>query len=143
MKHSIFYLFKTVMNSFSLIAEVFTNPELRTTPDNQIPVSNFLVQFSSPGAKPEDPPHRLKVSAWRNLATEVQENYHKGDQILIEGRIQINTIDRGTYKEKVAELVAQKIIPIGKPQPKTTNYDYGAMPSPPPMEDPTPDDLPF
>ncbi len=131
------------MNSFSLIAEVLTNPELRTTPDNQVPVSNFFVQFSSPGAKPEDPPNRLRVSAWRNLATEVQENYHKGDQLLIEGRIQINTIDRGAYKEKVAELVAQKIIPIGKPQPQTNNYNYGAMPSPPPLEDPTPDDLPF
>lgn len=131
------------MNSFSLIAEVLTKPELRTTPDNQVPVSNFLVQFSSPGAKPEDPPHRLKVSAWGNLATEAQENCHKGDQLLIEGRIRINTIDRGSYKEKVAELVAQKIIPIGKLQTQSTKYEYGSMPSPPPLEDPTPDDLPF
>ncbi len=129
------------MNSIILSAEVFTNPELRTTPDGQIPVSSFLVQFPSPGAKPEEPQNRLKISAWRNLATEVQENYHKGDQIIIEGSLRMNTIDRGTYKEKVAELVAQKIHPIGK-SPKTAPL-YPPMPSPPLIDDHTPDEVPF
>lgn len=131
------------MNSFTLLAEVLTNPELRTTPDNQVPLASFLVQF--PGSKPEDPPNRLKVTGWRNLATEIQENYHKGDQLIIEGRLQMNTIDRGSHKEKVAELVAQRIYPLGKS--KTTlaspSYDYAPMPSPPVMDDPTPDEVPF
>lgn len=139
------------MNSFTLMAEVLTNPELRTTPDTQTPVANFLVQFTAPGAKPEDLPSRLRVAGWGNLATQIQEKYRKGDQVLIEGRLRMNTIDRGAYKEKVAELVAQRIIPLS-PGAKadlsdfkvaTPAYDYDTVPAPMPIEDPTPDDVPF
>jgi len=129
------------MNSFSLIAEIISTPELRTTPNNQIPVSNFFVQFPSITGKPEEPPNRLRVSAWGNLATEVKEKFHRGDQVLIEGRLQINTIDRNTYKEKIAELIAQRIYPIGSiPAPSdsfTTTY------SPPEIPELPPDEIPF
>jgi single-stranded DNA-binding protein len=40
------------------------------------------------------------------------ENYHKGDQVVVEGRLRIDTVDRGTYKEKRTELVAQRVYGI-------------------------------
>ncbi|PLS68610.1 MAG: single-stranded DNA-binding protein [Cyanobacteria bacterium M5B4] len=129
------------MNSFFLIAEVFTNPELRTTPDSQIPLASFLVQF--PSSKPGEPPNRLRVTGWRDLATEIQENYHKGDQILIEGRLQMNTIDRGSYKEKVAELVAQRICPLGKTKTEAASPSQNYSPMPPIMDDLPSDEIPF
>lgn len=101
------------MNTFILMAEVFTEPELRTTPDNQNEISSFLVQF--PGKNAEDTPARLKVTGWNNLAKEIMEKkYQKGDRLLIEGRLRINTIDRTGYKEKVTELTAQRIHAIDK-----------------------------
>jgi single-strand DNA-binding protein len=100
------------MNSFVLMAEILTEPELRRTPDNQSAIASFLVQF--PSQRPEDPANRLKVSGWNNLAEQIIEQYHKGDQVVIEGRLQVNTVDRNGYKEKLAELTAQRIHPLGQ-----------------------------
>ncbi len=99
------------MNSFTLLAEIATDPELRYTPDNQNSIASFLVQFAGP--RPEDAPSRLKVIGWNKLADEIMEKYHKGDLIAIEGRLNMNLIDRGSFKEKRAEMTAAKIHAIG------------------------------
>lgn len=96
------------MNSCVLMAEIIKDPELRYTPDNQTAIAEMLVQF--PGMRAEDPPTTLKVVGWNNLAQEIQEQYHLGDRIVIEGRLQMNTIERPEgFKEKRAELVASHI----------------------------------
>lgn len=96
------------MNSCVLMATVIRNPELRYTQENQTPIAQMLVEF--PGGRADDPPATLKVVAWNNLATEVQENYHEGDQILIEGRLTMLMTERPEgFKEKRAELVASRI----------------------------------
>lgn len=96
------------MNSCVLMAEVIQDPELRFTPDNQTPIAEMWVQFA--GLREEEPPAKLKVVGWGNLAQEIQERYHQGDRVIIEGRLHMNTIDRPEgFKEKRAELTAQKI----------------------------------
>lgn len=101
------------MNNFVLMAEVFTEPELRSTPDNQNEISSFLVQFA--GKNAEDTPSRLKVTGWNNLARDIMEKkYQKGDRLLIEGRLRINVVERNGYKEKITELTAQRIHPLDK-----------------------------
>lgn len=96
------------MNSCILMAEIVQAPQLRYTSDNQTPIAEMLVQF--PGLRDEDPPSTLKVVGWGNLAQEIQEQYHQGDHVVIEGRLGMNTIDRPEgFKEKRAELTAQKI----------------------------------
>lgn len=96
------------MNSCILMAEIVQEPELRFTSDNQTPIAELLVQF--PGARPEDPPSTLKVIGWGNLAQEIQANYHVGDRVVIEGRLNMNTIDRPEgFKEKRAELTVQRL----------------------------------
>lgn len=99
------------MNSFILMAEILSEPELRRTPDNQNAIASFLVQF--PSQRPEDPVNRLKVSGWNTLADQIMEQYHKGDQVVIEGRLQMSTLERNGYKEKRAELTAQRIHVLG------------------------------
>jgi len=99
------------MNSIVLMAEVLTDPELRRTPDNQSSIASFLVQFA--GGRAEDAPYRIKVVGWNNLADEMVEKYHKGDQVVVEGRLRLDTVDRGTYKEKRTELVAQRVHSFG------------------------------
>ncbi|OIP78652.1 MAG: single-stranded DNA-binding protein [Oscillatoriales cyanobacterium CG2_30_44_21] len=95
------------MNSIVLMAELLTDPELRRTPDNQSSIASFLVQFA--GSRAEEAPYRIKVVGWNNLADEIMANYHKGDQVVVEGRLRLDTIDRGTYKEKRTELIAQRV----------------------------------
>ncbi len=100
------------MNSCVLMAEVVQDPELRYTPDNQTPIAEMWVQFS--GLREEDPPAKIKVVGWGNLAQEIQERYHLGDRVIIEGRLHMNTVDRPEgFKEKRAELTAQKVYLLG------------------------------
>jgi single-stranded DNA-binding protein len=99
------------MNSIVLMAELLTDPELRRTPDNQGSIASFLAQFA--GGRAEDAPYKIKVVGWNNLADEIIEKYHKGDQVVVEGRLRLDLIDRGSYKEKRTELVAQRIHTFG------------------------------
>ena len=72
----------------------------------------MLVRF--PGMRPDDPPATLKVVGWGNMAKEIQQNYHEGDRILIEGRLGMHTIERREgFKEKRAELTVQRIHALG------------------------------
>ncbi len=96
------------MNTCILMAEIIRDPELRYTPDNQTPIAEMTVQF--PGLRPEDPPATLKAIGWGNLAQEIQSNYHTGDRVVIEGRLNMNTIDRPEgFKEKRAEITVQRL----------------------------------
>lgn len=100
------------MNSCILMAEIVKDPELRYTSDNQTEIAEMHVEF--PGLKADDPPALLKVVGWRNLAREIKQRYKKGDRVIIEGRLSMNTIDRREgFKEKRAELTASRIHKIG------------------------------
>lgn len=102
------YSQEDLMNSCVLLAEIIQEPQLRYTSDN-LAVTEMLVQFPN-SQKPDDPPATLKVVGWGNLATEIQQNYHQGDRVIIAGRLGMNTIDRPEgFKEKRAELTVQQI----------------------------------
>ncbi|WP_309228854.1 single-stranded DNA-binding protein [Microcoleus sp. FACHB-831] len=101
-----------IMNNCILMAEIVKDPELRYTSDNQTEIAEMHVEF--PGLKADDPPALLKVVGWRNLAREIKQRYKKGDRVIIEGRLSMNTIDRREgFKEKRAELTASRIHKIG------------------------------
>lgn len=108
------------MNSCILMAEIIQEPQLRYTPDTQMAIAEMVVEF--PGIRDDDPPAQLKVVGWGNLAQEIQENYHQGDRVIVEGRLHMNSIDRPEgFKEKRAELTAQRIHRIGTDATLTTN----------------------
>lgn len=98
------------MNSCILMVQIVQEPQLRYTTD-QMALTEMLVEF--PGLRAEDPPATLKVVGWGNLAQEIQQHYHQGDRVIIEGRLGMNTIQLEGFKEKRAELTVQRIHPLG------------------------------
>jgi single-stranded DNA-binding protein len=134
------------MNNCVLMAEIVQDPQLRYTQDNQVPVAEMMVQF--PALRADDPPSLLRVVGWRNLAQEIQERYHKGDRVIIEGSLRMNSVDRPEgFKEKVAELIAQRIHPIttdalGAPALSASASVPASTPAPGPATPTTPPDLP-
>ncbi|NJO41041.1 MAG: single-stranded DNA-binding protein [Cyanobacteria bacterium CRU_2_1] len=108
------------MNNCVLMAEIVQDPQLRYTPDSQLPIAEMMVEF--PGLREGEPSSRLKVVGWGNLAQEIQEHYHQGDRVIIEGRLGMNRIDRPEgFKETRPELTAQKIHLLGTDATLTTN----------------------
>ncbi|MEB3277620.1 MAG: single-stranded DNA-binding protein [Lyngbya sp.] len=101
------------MNNCILMVEIVQAPQLRYTADNQIPIAEMLVKF--PNLR-DNSFAVLKVVGWGNLAQEINEKYHQGDHVIVEGRLSMNTIDRPEgFKEKRAELTAQKIYMLDLP----------------------------
>ena len=99
------------MNSCILMVQITKDPELRYTADAQLPVAEMMVEFANIGV--DNKPAVLKVVAWRDLAQQINEKYHEGDFIIVEGRLNMNTIERPEgFKEKRAELTASRIYPI-------------------------------
>jgi single-strand DNA-binding protein len=121
------------MNSCILMAEIIKNPELRYTSDNQMAIADMFVQFTPPGSRPDERPPTIEVVGWGNLATEIKENFKQGDRVTIEGRLEMNTLERDGYKEKRAKLVASRIYHItAVDSPAATPRDTSAAPSSPP-----------
>jgi len=93
------------------MVRITKDPELRYTADAQLPVAEMMVEFANIGV--DNKPAVLKVVAWRDLAQQINEKYHEGDFVIVEGRLNMNTIERPEgFKEKRAELTASRIYPI-------------------------------
>ncbi len=100
------------MNNCILMAQIIQEPQLRYTSDN-LAIAEMLVEF--PSYRESDPPAHLKVIGWGNFAQELHSNYRVGDRVVIEGRLSMNTVERPEgFKEKRAELVAQRIHSLGE-----------------------------
>ena len=97
------------MNSCVLMVEIVGDAQMRQTPDGLM-VTDVLVEFE--GTREGDPPGKIKLVGWGNLAEEIKNNYHRGDRIIVDGRLGMNLIEIDGYKEKRAELVASRIYPI-------------------------------
>lgn len=96
------------MNTCVLMAEITKAPQLRYTQDGQTAISEMWVQF--PPLRSGDPMPTIKAIGWGNLAQQIQEQFKEGDQVILEGRLGMNTIDRPEgFKEKQAELTISRI----------------------------------
>jgi single-stranded DNA-binding protein len=99
------------MNSFVLMAKIVRSPQLRYTQNGELAITEMMVEFENPS--PNTPPCNLKVIGWGNLATEIEQKYHEGDQVILSGRLKIDTIERQEgFKEKKAELTVSSIVAV-------------------------------
>ena len=130
------------MNSCILMAQIVSDPELRSTQD-QTSVSTMMVEFES--TREGEAPGKVQVEGWGNLAEEIKNSYGAGDQIIIEGRLSMNLFEMPEgYKEKRAKLVASRIYPMGTASSSSGRSDnvVDFAPSPQPESIPNYDDTP-
>ena len=96
------------MNHCLIQAVINSAPQMRYTKENQTPIAEMIVNFK--GFRSEDPTRELKILGWGNIAQEMIDELKEGQNIVIEGRLRMNSVTRkdGT-KEKQPELTASKI----------------------------------
>ena len=96
------------MNHCLIQAVINSAPQMRYTKENQTPIAEMIVNFK--GLRSEDPVRELKIIGWGNIAQEMIAELKEGQNIIIEGRLKMNSVTRkdGT-KEKQPELTASKI----------------------------------
>ena len=96
------------MNHCLIQAVINSAPQMRYTKEDQIPIAEMIVNFK--GLRNEDPTRDLKIIGWGNIAQEMVDELEEGQNIVVEGRLKMNSVTRkdGT-KEKQPELTASKI----------------------------------
>ena len=96
------------MNHCLIQSVIKTNPQMRYTKENQVPIAEMIVSIK--GLRNDDPINDLKVLGWGNIAQEMVDQLKEGHNVVLEGRLKMNSVARqdGT-KEKQAELTASKI----------------------------------
>ncbi len=107
------------MNHCLIQAVINSAPQLRYTKDNKTPIAEMTVNFK--GLRDDDPSRELKVLGWGNIAQEMVEELKEGQNIVVEGRLRMNSVTRkdGT-KEKQTELTASRIHHINPVEQLTT-----------------------
>ncbi len=97
------------MNHCLLEALVQEAPQLRYTQEEQTPVADMLVSFDP--LRPDDPRPTLKVTAWRDTATTLEQRVQPGQQVLLEGRLMMRSVPRpdGAGMQKHAELILSRL----------------------------------
>lgn len=99
------------MNSCVLMGKIVRNPQLRYTQDNQMAIADMMVEFDN--LSPNSPPCTMKVVAWGNLATDIEQKYREGNEVILSGRLKMDLVEKQGYKEKIAELTISHIYPAG------------------------------
>ncbi|NJL99812.1 MAG: single-stranded DNA-binding protein [Synechococcaceae cyanobacterium SM2_3_2] len=99
------------MNSFVLMGEVATQPELRFTPDG-LAVASMMIRF--PASKQDEDPYEIRVASFGDLAQSVTDTCQVGDVVTVEGELRMNMVERDARKEKVAEMISRRIYPSGQ-----------------------------
>ena len=118
------------MNHCLLEAVVQEAPKLRYTQEDQVPVADMLVCFDP--LREGDPQPTLKVTAWRDLATTVEQQAQPGRKVLLEGRLMMRNTPRpdGVGMQKQAELILSRLHPLQSPQPTSPDEAIPAAAQP-------------
>ena len=96
------------MNHCLIQAVINSAPQMRFTKESKTPIAEMMVNFK--GLRDEDPSRELKVLGWGTIAQEMVEELKEGQNIVVEGRLRMNSVTRkdGT-KEKQTELTVSRI----------------------------------
>ena len=108
------------MNHCLIQGVISIAPQMRYTKENQTPIAEMIVNFK--GLRSEDPTRELKIIGWGNIAQGMVDELKEGQNIVIEGRLKMNSVTRkdGT-KEKQPELTASKIHQIERVEAINSN----------------------
>jgi single-strand DNA-binding protein len=104
-----------------LSGTVTSEPEKRFTPNNHA-VTSFYLSVETMGntnRQGGNEPFSVKITCWRNLAEAATTQIAKGDSILVEGKLLLNSFQtpEGVQK-KLFEIEANTIDKLpGKPEP--------------------------
>jgi single-stranded DNA-binding protein len=99
------------LNHTLLEVTVLEAPQVRFTQESRTPIGEMTVSFD--GLRPDDPPGRIKVVGWGNMAQDLQNRVTVGQRLLLEGRLRMSTLTRPDgLREKRAEFTLSRIHPL-------------------------------
>lgn len=121
-----------MLNAITIMGRLAADPEIRYT-QGQIPVVAFTIASEDDYSTRENPKtYWIDIVAWRQTAQFVSRYFHKGDMIIVDGKLTTrNWEDQNGNKRKSVEVVADHCY-FGQAKAKETrsesNYDEADLP---------------
>lgn len=110
------------LNRIDLMGRLTRDPEVRYT-NSQKPVASFTIAVDRDGK--DAGVDFIDIVAWSGTAEFAQKHFHKGDPIVVCGRLQMRYwMDKDGDKRRNAEVVAQSIYFV--PKTKQSENEYRA-----------------
>ena len=150
-------------NSITLVGNLTDDPDLRFTP-NGVAVANCRMAVNrrfrnqTSGEWEDRLDGYFTVNVWRDLAENVSESLHRGDRVLVTGRLQSRSYETKEGETRwVTEVEADEICPSlrwataqvtkvsrgGRDRGRGESRGETPQQAPPPAAPPEPDDVPF
>lgn len=99
-------------NKVILMGRLTADPELRRT-GNGTPFASFTIAVDR--RSKDEQADFPEIVAWKGTAEFVSNNFYKGKEILVDGRLQTRTYeDKDGKKRKAVEVVADEVRFVGK-----------------------------
>ena len=121
-----------MLNAITIMGRLAADPEIRYT-QSQIPVVAFTIACEDDFSTQENPKtYWIDIVAWRTTAQFVSRYFHKGDMIIVDGKLTTrNWEDQNGNKRKAVEVVADRVY-FGQAKAKESrsesNYDEADLP---------------
>lgn len=122
------------MNKIFLLGRLTREPEVRTTPTGKtVVVFSLAVDRPYKGRDGKTEADFINIVTWNKTAELVGTYVHKGERLLVEGRLQIRSYDgKDGQKHYVTEVIADRVEFIEKrnssgTQTAATKEDAGPM----------------
>jgi single-strand DNA-binding protein len=139
-------------NFITMIGNLTDDPDLRFT-QGGVPVCNFRIasnrRFTGRDGQQQEETVFMTVNLWRDMAENVAESLHKGDRVIVIGRIKVRSYENKEGQTVwVTEIEADEVAPslrwarvsVSKTSGSSGSGSGGGWDSPPPPSD---DDVPF
>jgi single-strand DNA-binding protein len=139
------------MNKVILLGRVGQEPTTRTL-TNGILMASVTLATTERGYTTSDGKNVPERTEWHNLvfwrkqAEIVQKYVHKGDKILVEGKVKYREYEKDNVKHRVTDIEVdnmEMLTPPRQQQVQTTAYSRPDAPTPPPSNDGGYTDIPF
>ena len=128
-------------NKVILTGRLVADPDIRYTP-NGAEVAQFRIAVNRSYRMKDQSEWQqetffVTIIAWNRLAEKVENNFKKGDLVLVEGRLNIRSYETDGVKKWVTEIIASdaKFLPRnrakGEITPDTGENDEGSEPDVP------------
>lgn len=139
------------VNKIILVGTVTEKPTVKFGMENNTSLANFLIAAARPtrndGSHEED---IIPVVAWGKNADYVAEYFLPGTTAIVEGRVQVRTVENGGQREWITEVAASMVRAIETKATGQVASAVGAEGSTPPAMNQNPfdaggteDDIPF
>lgn len=101
------------MNKVMLLGRLGKDPELRYTPSGTA-VAKFSLATNRRKRNGEDqPPDWHRITVWSRLAEVCAQYLTKGDQVMIQGRLEYGSYDKDGVKHYTTDIIAEDLEMLG------------------------------